>query len=258
MKFTQAFVLFVMLSVFIAPISVSGKNADTTGSKPTVTVYKSNIESNESLSFGFMIPPGVQKKELRFVCPKLVTTGLMTYPCGKWIDASVFPMSVSFINKSKAAKKVKIYYRIQNGNRVVNARPATVTVKPAQTNVPVSLKNIPQYGAGNSEAYISTSIGAGLQNSSVTSWQLGITCSPGVTLIVPGKTDIPGETLCGKTQTYFSSSYWNINEGITVIRAGATNSTNVSAFVSYSLTAYDVNAKVIGFAKDNVVLSARN
>jgi hypothetical protein len=131
-----------------------------------------------------------------------------------------------------------------------------VPVLPVPKSVSVNVTDTAQYGSDNSTAFITTSIGAGSQNNQVTSWGLQIICPSGVTLIVPSKTGGSGTNICGMTLTFNSSSYYNVNQGVTVLTAGATNTNNAQSYVGYSLIAYDANGNNIGGDKDVVPLGA--
>ncbi len=147
-------------------------------------------------------------------------------------------------------------YVVNNLGTSNTVKVTVLSVVTEQPTITVDVKNNIQYGVGNSSAFVTTSIGAGSQNSMVVTWGLNISCPTGVTLIVPSKTDSTGQNFCGTTQKYYSNNYASINQGIIVLTAGAVNSNNSQSNIGYALTAYDGNGKVIGSDKDVVTLNA--
>jgi|GEM_PF-2720602 peptidoglycan hydrolase-like protein with peptidoglycan-binding domain len=133
------------------------------------------------------------------------------------------------------------------------------TTSQAPTSIKVNIQNISQYGEDKSSVFVTTSIGAGLQNNLAYSWGLEIGCSEGVDFIVPSKTGGVGQNLCGTTQKYYSYNYPTINQGIVVLTAEAkNNSSDSSSHVGYALRAYDAKGNIIGGDKDIVPLGVVN
>lgn len=129
--------------------------------------------------------------------------------------------------------------------------PTTVTT----SSVTVNIQNVVQYGADTSSAFITTSVGASSQNKQVTAWNLQISCPASVSYLMPNKTDGFGASLCGTTQKYNSSDYYDITRGVVVLTAGATNTSGVPSNITYLLTAYDASGRIIGSDSKSISLS---
>lgn len=139
----------------------------------------------------------------------------------------------------------------------VSDRPFSIASSTSATSsILIHVKNDVQYGTDTNSAFITTSIGAGSQNSTVYSWKLAISCASGVTLVVPSKTTGPGQSMCGTTQTYYTYNYPGINDGIIVLGAEGKNTNDSEGNIVYALTAYDASGRKIGGDKDGVVLGA--
>lgn len=114
------------------------------------------------------------------------------------------------------------------------------------------------YNEDKSAVFVNLSIAPNLRNKEVYLWEIVYDCSPSLNLMVPSGVG-PEKDLCGTTKQVYSQSYYDANQGVSLLTASVINTGDSRGVATFTLAGYYDNDKTTRkvFDKKTINLKSR-